>query len=439
MTEIKPRKVLIISSSGGGGCIQAAIAKEQEERAKDPSVVIIKRDIMKDWYWKLIGIFGIYAWNLAQRKGNVKAQVFFQRCQPAADRLFWTKFFVCILKTMLKEDIDHVIDTQPQGTSAFLLALRIYNRIRKKRVILEKIVVDLPTERNTHFFRPIKKLSSKNRELLRMVTIPPLLEQGQTAEEFWRQHCNLAISEVAYDYYPIRQAFRSFYKKKRENVDVSIEAQFSNHDDRLLLLKTIERGPIHAEIGEKSVKLRMAPSDKLITILLGSQPACGATMNYIRRFLDLCSEPNSIKTPIHLFVFCGQHQADQDSLLRKIADLVRDMKDYPANVSVVPLSFQNDETIAKVFFRSDLTCTRSGGQTAMELMCVMQGEIWVHSEAQKPLPQTEDLTLEQLLRGIPGWEAGSALYLHKLHNAKIVTPESFIPYGRRFLANEAQK
>ena len=50
--------------------------------------------------------------------------------------------------------------------------------------------------------------------------------------------------------------------------------------------------------------------------------------------------------------------------------------------------------------------------------------------------QIEDLSLDQLLRGIPGWEAGSALYLHKMRNAKIVTPETFVPYGRKVLLSQ---
>ena len=436
MMATKPRKVLIISSSGGGGCIQAAVAKEQEEKAKDPSVVIIQRDIMKDWYWKIIGKFGIHTWNLAQRKGSVLAQVFLQRCQPTADRIFWIRYFYCILKTILKEDIDHVIDTQPQGTSAFLLALRIFNRIRKKRVILEKVVVDLPTERNTHFFRPIKGLSEKNRKLLRMVTIPPLLEKGQTAEQFWRKHCNLSESEVAYEYYAIRRAFRLFHGKKQEEKDFAIEARFGNSEDRALLAKTIARGSIRAEIKEKHVRFWIASGDKLFTILLGSQPAHDATLKYVSRLMQLTQESNAIRTPVHIFVFCGQHRAGQESLLTRMADLVLQILDYPPHVSVIPLSFQNDETIAQVFYRSDLTCTRSGGQTAMELMCVMQGEIWLHSEAKKTEGQIEDLSLDQLLRGIPGWEAGSALYLHKMRNAKIVTPETFVPYGRKVLLSQ---
>ncbi len=54
----------------------------------------------------------------------------------------------------------------------------------------------------------------------------------------------------------------------------------------------------------------------------------------------------------------------------------------------------------------------------MELMRVSAAEIWIHSEAKHPA------TKEELLRGIIGWEAGSALYLEREIGAKIVTPES---------------
>jgi hypothetical protein len=51
----------------------------------------------------------------------------------------------------------------------------------------------------------------------------------------------------------------------------------------------------------------------------------------------------------------------------------------------------------------------------MELMCVSTGSIWIHSEAKKG---------QDLVKGIPGWEAASALYLQKLRGAKIVAPNT---------------
>jgi hypothetical protein len=85
------------------------------------------------------------------------------------------------------------------------------------------------------------------------------------------------------------------------------------------------------------------------------------------------------------------------------------------------MTFQVDEIIAPLFFRSDMTCTRSGGQTAMELMCVGRGKIWIHSETRK---KGRVLLDADLLKGIPGWEAGNAAYLQRFRDAKLVTPDT---------------
>ena len=118
------------------------------------------------------------------------------------------------------------------------------------------------------------------------------------------------------------------------------------------------------------------------------------------------------------------HQPKQQTLFQRVVDLVTSLADYPSSLTVIPMSFQNEDVIAPLFFRSDITCTRSGGQTAMELMSVARGQIWVHSEAKKEIGT---LTNEELLAGIPCWESASAAYLQQARNAKIVTPDTFAP------------
>lgn len=428
------KKVLIITSSCGGGLLQAAIAKEQELLAQNPFLIITKRDMMKDWYWKIVGKFALYAWDTAQRKGNVAALETLLHLQGAADRLFWMQIFARSLSTFLKENVDRVIDTQCLGTSAILRALRVYNRLRNKQVVLEKVVVDLPTEKNTHFFRSIKHLSKDSRKLIRPITIKPLLHEGQTPEQFWRQNCNLSERDVIYEYFAVRQAFRKFQgKKRKERGDFSLSVRFHNTEEKKLFFASLKRGVLRAEIRDKEAQISIGSKDRVIAILLGSQPAQEATLGYVSKLIQLAGEPDTIRTPIHLFVFCGPHKMGEHSLLRRVANVAMQIKDYPGHLTVVPLSFQSDETVASVFYRSDLTCTRSGGQTAMELMCVMQGEIWIHSEAKKTAGQVEDLSMDQLLRGIPGWEAGNAIYLARFRQAKIVTPQTFMPYGRKAL------
>ena len=172
--------------------------------------------MMKDWYWKIVGKFALYAWDTAQRKGNVAALETLLHLQGAADRLFWMQIFARSLSTFLKENVDRVIDTQCLGTSAILRALRVYNRLRNKQVVLEKVVVDLPTEKNTHFFRSIKHLSKDSRKLIRPITIKPLLHEGQTPNSFGVKTviCPSAMSYM--NILPFARPFENFREKSEK-------------------------------------------------------------------------------------------------------------------------------------------------------------------------------------------------------------------------------
>ncbi len=299
-------------------------------------------------------------------------------------------------------------------------------------------MADLPTDRNTHFFDPIKKLSAKNKKFVRVISIFPLLEGNETREEFWQKHCGLSEASVDYKHFPIRKAFLQLQDKPREAKTFSFSARIGNREERELLEKSCARGSVQVEIDDGQAKFFIASQDFVVTILLGSKPTHNATLDYIRKFIELARDPACIQRPIHIFACCSHHTPGSNSLLKQAADLVEQTADYPRRLSVIPLSFQQDETIASLFFRSDLTCTRSGGQTAMELMCLMQGEIWVHSEARCHRGDISELPMDELLRGIPGWEAGSALYLHRARNARIITPGHMKIDGRRVLCRGKQ-
>jgi hypothetical protein len=417
---LKQRKVLIITSSGGGGLLRAAVAKEQQELDRDPSVCIVKRDVVKDWYGKRVGAFSIRQWDSAQRSGNVKKLTWLFGWQRFADIIFWPRLFYCALTTLFREDVDAVIDTQPLGTSAILYAIRIFNHLRKKDLVLEKIAVDLPTRSNVHFLRPIKRLSKQNRSRLRLVTIPPLTQEGESEEEFWQKQCRLSVQEVHYEYV-IRRAFFVWKGVQRERRPFLISLLIGNAEEGALIAQAMARGRLKAEPRQETIEVLIPPEDRVVTILLGSQPANLATLNYVKGFMHWARRDGG---PMTLFAFCTQHRAGEASLFAQMAELLIKEPDYPRHFTVVPFSVQNDEEIARLFHRSDLTCTRSGGQTAMELMCVMKGEIWIHSETEGHNPSRE-----ALLKGIPGWEAGNALYLVKHAGAKIMTPAMMVNYS----------
>lgn len=419
----KPKKLLIITSSGGGGLIQTANAKEQEARAADPSIVVVRKDVLKDWMGSIFGRFCRETYNSAQMNGNIAILRFFISAQYAFDYFSWPYFFVRALITLFKEDADFVIDTQPLATSAILKALRIYNRKKNKQVRLQKVLVDLPTKAATHFFRPIKHLTRKDRPYLQLTTIAPLLDEGQTAEEFWQTNCRLSEKEIHYEDVYVRQAFKKFQNKEKCVENFPIFLRFKTQDELRLMKETFGKGPLQGSVKGNEIHFLLSPKDRVITILLGSQPASGSTFNYVKNFIELCQQETDSKNRSHIFVFCSEHQVKEESLFQKVADYVSSVENYPKNLTIIPFSFQSDECVAPLFFRSDLTCTRSGGQTAMELICVSTGEIWIHSEAKKDPEQKEELSLEELLKGIPGWESANALYLKKVRNAQIVTPE----------------
>jgi hypothetical protein len=419
-TEKKMKKLLIVTSSGGGGLIQTANAKAQEALARDPGLQIVRRDLLVDWIWKPMGRFFINSWNKAQRRGNVSAQSFFVWGQFLVDIFLHPTIFVYALYTLFTEDVDHVIDTQVFGTSAILKALRIYNWRRGKSVHLEKILVDLPTKKATHFFRPIKNLSKRNRKLIQLTSIAPLLDDGETNDDFWQSTCGFSAREVNIEEVYVRQAFRQYKGKSRPVDSMRISVATKNEEEVYLMKKTFQRGSIQSKVKANRIEFLIEPTDRMITVLLGSQPSGEATINYVKKFASFAKQ--FPETTTHLFVFCADHQEGKETLFRKVVDAASSIKDYPKKLSIIPFSFQTEEVIAPLFYRSDITCTRSGGQTAMELMCVSTGEIWVHSEARKG---------EAVLNGIPGWEAASAVYLQKMRGAKILTPEMITPYAQQ--------
>ncbi|PIS02748.1 MAG: hypothetical protein COT85_01580 [Chlamydiae bacterium CG10_big_fil_rev_8_21_14_0_10_42_34] len=420
MTTNKPKKLLIITSSGGGGLLQTANAKQQQALAKDPTLTIIKRDLLKDWIWTPIGNYFINFWNNSQKKGSMLGQKICVFCQTYIDYLLHPIIFFYALYTVFKEDVDHVIDTQPLGTSAIIKALRIFNRVKQKHVRLEKVLVDLPTKKATHFFSPIKKLSKNSRPLLQLTTIAPLLEDGETAEDFWQQTCGLSDAEINYEDAYVRQAFFKYKGKPRASKTMSLTIRYQNDEEQQLMRQSFKRGPIRSLVKSEEIEFFIEPEDRVFTVLLGSQPAKRATLNYAKNAIAVAKE--NPKAKIHLFIFCANHKQNKETLFKGVSQFVDSVTDYPLNLSIVPFSFQKEDVIAPLFFRSDVTCTRSGGQTAMELMSVSTGEIWIHSEA-KPN--------QNLIEGISGWEAASALYLQKIHGAKIVTTSTFNTQARR--------
>jgi hypothetical protein len=229
---------------------------------------------------------------------------------------------------------------------------------------------------------------------------------------------------LRYEDYYVRQSFIKYQNLERKHEPMILKTRYRNLEEWELIEKTIRRGTPQFQKNDAEIEFLILPETLVCTILLGSQPANDATFNYVKKFIEIVKNKDCQDIFIHLFVFCANHQPQQLSLFKRVADFIYNWSDYPDSLTVIPMSFQGDDVIAPLFFRSDITCTRSGGQTAMELMSAGRGKIWVHSEAKK---DNGILTNEELLQGIPGWESANASYLQHVKNAEIVTPETFEP------------
>lgn len=412
----KCKTLLLITSSGGEGHIQAAKARAAKARADNPDLKIIQTDILIDWVGKWCGKFLIHIWNLSQKKGRVKLLNFFAKNVPVADALFWPCIFSKALITIIRENIDHIVDTQPIGTSATIKALKIVQYLTGKTVIIEKVITELPTEKVLHFFRPIKGLSRSDRTFLRLVSHKPLLRPGETPDTFWMKNCGLRERDIWYDRFPLRAAFTPHRSQRQVATrKIKVKMRVKSREETDLIVNTIELGTLQKQIEEESITVTIKPCDQVVTIMLGSQPTEEATLQYVKHFIELFRKAGDRGYRHLLFVFCYYDARHYSSLLHRVHQVALDAKNYPKHLNIVPMCFQEDGVIATLYSRSDATLTRSGGLTSMELLSVAQGKIWVHSEVQR----------KRACYGMPVWEWGNAHYLREKKGAELVTPDTF--------------
>lgn len=431
-TDNKRKRLLLLTSSAGGGHMQAAKTKAVEALSADPDIEIIQKDLLIDMVGRRFGKCFVQLWNISQKKGNLRMLSFLSSNILTADRLFWVWIFSKVLFILIRKDIDRIIDTQPVGTSATIKAIKVARRFTGKELKLEKVITELPTEKVLHFFKPIKKLSQADRPYLRLISATPLLRPDQTSDAFWQKNCGLKVDDVLYEDFPLRAAFENFRQKLNSPTKrMKIEIKVKNYIEKFLIADTIKRGNLHTEIFRDKIALTIEPTDKVSTILLGSQPTEEATIKYVKSFIEMANKAGDRGFRHLLFVFCNHEAVHRNSLLRRVHDAIQKFTDYPEYLNIIPMCFQGDEVIAPLYYRSDATFTRSGGLTSMELMTVAQGQIWIHSEIKGTLER------EKLGNGMPIWERGNAYYLREKKGAQFITPETFADFCSSYFIPES--
>ncbi|MCH9612115.1 MAG: hypothetical protein S4CHLAM102_05980 [Chlamydiia bacterium] len=429
------KNILLLTSTGGSGHIQAALAKKSQMALRYPNATLFEQDIMTDWIGKHFGQFCVNKWDNAQRLGNVFELEMFIRLLPLFEWGYFLPIFVRALWYILKHDIDFIIDTQPMGTSAITKALRIASIIRKKPIRLEKVITELPTEQVTHFFQPIKKLSTRYQNVVNIISPPPLAYSVDGEKAFWKRYCGISRDSISYNNLPLRPAFLQYLNKEREHEPVTLDLQFQHPSEIHAIHNTMKKGCVEVTRRKGKLTMTIQPEDHVTMMMLGGNPPEKALLQYVQSFINMTREQTQEDEKYILFLFCSSVKAPSNDLQDMVHEIVRNDLDFPKNLSVVPLTYQTDSVVAPLLFRSDATITKSGGMTAMELLYVGRGTIFIHEE-DPPKNRFGFLPFRKPLDGMPTWEKGNARYLQEKKGAILITPDTFKLHADELLSKE---
>jgi hypothetical protein len=416
---------LILTSSGGGGHIQAAYAKEVELIEKNFRY-IIKKDVFLDFLGSPLGPSFAGAWNFCQTHGKVTSLYFFSLCSGLVDTLISPIIMVKILYQLIKHDIDHIIDTQLNGTKVFLKSLRLVQTLKGKKITYEKILTDMPTSSCIHYFKPFLKLGKKDKKYLKVVTTYPYLEENQTEEQFWQNVSALTLKNISYDKFPLRSAFNSF---KPSNSPLCLSFNTYNPNNTHTICKCLSFGNTPFIRGKNSITFSFE-KEFLSLITLGTFPQKTALIDYMLAFIEekksLCKERSDV-----LFLLVGPEKTSE-SFFSSIISEIEKVKDYPKNLTIIPLSFQTDTVLAPLYYNLDFIIAKSGGLTTMEILQSVNGKIFIHEGSLPKFPSFLTSFMKRKIDTMPPWERGNANYLIAKKGAKMISSKNFSSVTRSF-------
>jgi len=462
---VKDDHVLGLSSGGGGGHEMAMKTIEAEFYEQNPNGSFQAIDVIKGSFPyplnEIIAREAVSGWDDAKRRGDVQAQenllkrkVLAVTLQRLADIILFIPVFIsnfCRLafnQIFSERKITIIVDTQPLATSAIFKVARLISLLFGTSIRVVMVMTDLPTSNAIHFAYPIKNLDPEDKKILLLCTTRPFLEHQKDdwddkrvaieEEVFWKEHFGLSLlSHVKYVDFPIRPAFKKWQNIPKENrpqkllVKVNNEEEFSCMNDLLdggLSKKKIKFGQPD-NIKEVISVDNISEDDVVGLITIGSQ-APSKTKDYVKNFIDIVREEGNPDKNYFFFVGCGKHTSNQNTLYRQIYNEIiqaKKSKNFPANLKVVLLGFQDDDELAPMMHRADFGVYGSGGLTSMEVNSVAKGIVFLHTEKQllkdEWKSKTSEEILKELLTGFALWEGGNAKYQIKKKNAEVISPD----------------
>jgi phosphatidylserine/phosphatidylglycerophosphate/cardiolipin synthase-like enzyme len=425
------KNILVFNNQAGGGH-RSAVEAISEQILNNGSNVITK-DIFTDVLGENISSPLYEFWNEAMKSENLARLNFPLKMQPVGEFFLGLPIMINASKWLLENKISAVINPQPAGLHALAKSVRIANQINKyilnnnEEIFIYNVLTELPTHQTTDFFDTYLRLNDEDRRICKLISTRPLLslEKNNSESEFWKQHTGFDLIDVVYDEFPIRKPFIEYSAVDPKQIK-ELEIQIKNEKAQQIL-NEICILPQKIVIGKNSIEID--ENDCVSSIMLGSQSSTESTLKYTNDLINFYREVQS-KNKQFIFIFCGDYRSNGKfkCLFSRICDLVKFYKEthqFPDNLYVIPLENQKAQEVALFFRRSNMTFTRSGGLTAMELYKVATGQLYIHSSHEDPA------------QGMPEWEVGNARYLEQTKGAQIITTNThpFLPVDKEGCLN----
>lgn len=348
-----------------------------------------------------LGDIGVNAWDEAQKKGDLKFLERYASFGWLAEVLLYpiVYFRVKWLLQDLHVEPKFVVSTQAFCLNAIMRAMQTVNKEKQWNMHMHVYLTDMPSKKAIHFFPSIKKVT-QDRDLRHMLTLhapAPILKNGQSAQEFWRKYCG-KVHVITDEQFPIREAFLETEALKNRLEQEVLEVKLKlNHSSEADILKAglTEAASEIVDVDDSKITLQIRDQDKLAFLMLGSQPTTQSVLSWLHTFVKTKQGDEADRGhQRYLFLYCGVAHTDdiRNPLLDAVhAEIVRlkEVGALPSDLNIVPFTNQSADEIALLMARSDVSITRSGGATSMELLQLHEADLpkrdnkltLIHSEA----------------------------------------------------------
>ena len=382
-----------------------------------------------------LGDYGADSWNNAQKAGNLAYLRLFASLGWIGELLMYPIVYFRVKKILeeMKTEPSYIVSTQAFCLNAIAQAVRSVNREKNWHMHIDVYLTDLPSKKATHFFPSIKRVSGnpRLRDLVCLHSPKPLLKSGQTEKSFWKTHVG-DVRVIPVDHYPIRRAFLQTEQlaEKLTKPVVTIGLRLNRPSERDVLDRSIGCAPTVP--GDATYPIAVKNEDKVGFLMLGSQPTTESVLSWLRTFAQASTQNPDSSRHHYFFLYCGAPDTDQakNPLLEKVSAEIEKMRSagqISPTMHFVPFTNQDADQIALLMARSDITITRSGGATSMELLSLHQAKglprrpgkcTLIHSEAltkTKDPAQLKNLqeTLESFVDGVERQRGEEAVLNHE--------------------------